>query len=252
MMTATLVIGALALVVAGLVKGVTGMGLPTAGIGLLSLVMSPAYAAAMIVVPSAVTNVWQFAYGARPMATARRFIGLSVGLVVGTLLGDRFLGGLASPAALPALGGVLALYGVLGLTRFALVVPPRLESWLSPLIGLLTGLVTGTTGVSVIPAAPYLQALGLGRDDLVQALGLTFTVSTFALAATLALPGGATQGLFADPALVGASVVTLLPALLGMELGRRARLRLSQTLFRKVFFGGLAALGAYMLVRPLL
>ena len=37
----------------------------------------------------------------------------------------------------------------------------------------------------MIPAVPYLQALGLSRDQLVQALGLSFTVSTLALAAGL-------------------------------------------------------------------
>jgi len=41
-----------------------------------------------------------------------------------------------------------------------------------PLIGLATGLVTGSTGVFVIPAVPYLQALDLDKEDLVQALGL--------------------------------------------------------------------------------
>ena len=44
---------------AGLVKGVIGMGLPTVAMGLLALVLPPAEAAAIVVVPSLVTNVWQ-------------------------------------------------------------------------------------------------------------------------------------------------------------------------------------------------
>ena len=89
--------------------------------------------------------------------------------------------------------------------------PPR-RSLAGPLCGLVTGALTGATGVFVIPAVPYLNALGLARDDLVQALGLSFTVSTLALAAGLAwhqaLPG----------ALLGGSLLALLPALGGMWL----------------------------------
>ena len=45
---------------AGFVKGVIGLGLPTVAVGLLGLVMPPAEAAALLVVPSMVTNLWQF------------------------------------------------------------------------------------------------------------------------------------------------------------------------------------------------
>ena len=48
---------------AGLVKGVIGLGLPTIAMGLLAIVLPPAQAAALLVVPSFVTNVWQLAFG---------------------------------------------------------------------------------------------------------------------------------------------------------------------------------------------
>ena len=44
---------------AGLVKGVVGLGLPTVAMGLLGLAMPPVAAAALLLVPSLVTNVWQ-------------------------------------------------------------------------------------------------------------------------------------------------------------------------------------------------
>ncbi|MFG1477169.1 sulfite exporter TauE/SafE family protein [Xanthobacter sp. V4C-4] len=251
MLATTALIGFLVLVLAGVVKGVIGMGLPTVGVGLLSVLMTPAHAAALLIVPSAVTNVWQFATGPGRGATLRRFATMMAALAAGTLTGGWMLGGLASPLALPALGCTLILYGALGLSRLTLAVPRRWEPWMSPLMGFATGLVTGTTGVSVMPSAPYLQALGLPRDDLVQALGLTFTVSTFALAVTLALPGGAADALFADPLLLLASAAALVPALIGMELGRRLRLATSPAVFRQVFFGGLAVLGLYMVGRSL-
>ena len=81
------------------------------------------------------------------------------------------------------------LYGVLGLTSVRFSVAPAAEWWLGPLIGALTGLATAATGVFAIPAVPYLGALNLDKEDMIQALGLSFTVSTIALAAALAAGG---------------------------------------------------------------
>ena len=69
--------------------------------------------------------------------------------------------------------------------------------------------MTAATGVFVIPAVPYLQAQGLQRDELIQAMGISFTVSTLALALGLYFNARYSE------ASLGASVLTLLPALAG-------------------------------------
>ena len=97
-----------------------------------------------------------------------------------------------------------------------------------PIVGALTGLLATFTGVFVLPNVPYLQALGLDRDDLIQALGLSFTVSTVALGVGLAANGAL------PTATVGASVLTLAPALIGMSSGQivaTGSARLSPSLF---------------------
>ena len=109
---------------------------------------------------------------------------------------------------------------------------------------MITGGVTAVTGVFVIPAVPFLQALGLEKDDLVQALGLSFTVSTLALAITLSQHGSLLQ---AD--VLGLSLLALLPALAGMYLGTWLRSRISPLAFRRCFFGGLLLLGADLAIR---
>lgn len=48
---------------AGLGKGVTGMGLPTVAMAVLGALVSPLAAASLLVIPSLVTNVWQFLAG---------------------------------------------------------------------------------------------------------------------------------------------------------------------------------------------
>ena len=231
---------------AGVVKGVVGLGLPTLAMALLALRLLPAQAAALLILPSLVTNVWQML----PLRTlpplVRQLWPMQVGVVLGTLAGAWWLGAPAGAWAEAALGVALLVYGAWGLWGRQL---PRtseaVQRVAGPVVGAATGLVTALTGVFVVPAVPYLQSLGLARDDLVQAMGLAFTVSTLALAGGLALnqqyPAAAATG----------SALLVLPALIGMKLGERLRQRLSPARFRLCFMGALMVLGAWMLWRAL-
>lgn len=237
---------ALTFTLAGLVKGVIGMGLPTIAMGLLAEAMAPAEAATLLLVPSFVTNLWQLAAGPDCRALIRRLWPMLCGIGVGTLAGSGLLAEDRGGRAAMALGGALIFYALLGLAKVRLAVPRRWERWLGAPVGLATGLVAAATGVFVIPAVPYLSALGLEKDALVQALGLSFTVSTVALGGSLFF-GGAVQG-----GLAGSSLLALVPALIGMVLGQRLRALVDAASFRLCFFLGLLALGADLLARPLL
>src|SRR5438445_722449 len=67
-----------------------------------------------------------------------------------------------------ALGAVLAAYGAYGLLARRFQVERASERWLSPLIGLVTGSLSGATGVFVIPTVPYLTSLKMTSEELVQ------------------------------------------------------------------------------------
>lgn len=232
-------------VLAGLIKGVIGLGLPTVAMAFLTLMLPPADAAAILVLPSFVTNVWQLA-GPQLARLLRRLWPMQLGSALATLATAHRFGAVSSAGAAAGLGGALMLYSLTGLAPLRLELPKRLEPWLGPVVGATTGAVTAMTGVFVIPAVPYLHALRLPPDDLIQALGISFTVSTIALAVTLA--GG---GQFAWPS-VGASALVLAAAFAGMIIGTALRVRMHPATFRRWFFIGLLALGAHLLLRGLL
>lgn len=231
---------------AGVVKGVVGLGLPTISMALLALMMSPSQAAALRIVPSLITNLWQL----RPWATLgpllRRLGPMQAGVCVGTLAGAWLLGAPAGSWVMAGLGAVLIGYAAWSLSGARLSVPDGAETWLGPLMGAVTGVVTAATGVFVVPAVPYLQALDLSRDELIQAMGISFTVSTVVLAIGLFFNGRYSVG---D---ASTSLLMLVPALIGMSLGQYLRQRLSPALFRKCFLGSLIALGLHMIVREAL
>lgn len=234
---------ALIFFMAGIVKGVTGMGLPTVSMGLLGAFMPAVAAASLLLVPSFVTNIWQLLAGPSLLHLVKRLWPMMLCIVAGTIAGASLLTDGNQQWTTAALGVTLVVYAAFSLLARQLSVPARLERFLSPAIGLATGVVTGATGIFVIPAVPYLQALRLSKDDLVQALGLSFTVSTVALGLGLAR-GGALQ---ADGLVL--SVLAVVPALLGMWAGQRLRDRISPATFRRWFLTCLLLLGLELALR---
>lgn len=224
----------------GTVKGVIGLGLPTIALGLFAATMDIRAAMALLLVPSFVTNIWQVASGGHFRALLRRlwpFLGCAA---VAIWFGGAALKGADAGWLAALLGALVVAYAVLGLTRPAFRLAPRREAVAGPLVGIVNGVLTGLTGSFVVPGVLYLQALGLSRDALVQAMGMLFMASTIALAAAL---GG--HGLL-PTALLGTSTAAVIPAMIGMTVGRRLRGRLSEAAFRKVFFWALLVLGLYI------
>ena len=232
--------------IAGMIKGTIGLGLPAVSMALLTLLMSPFQAATLLIIPSLVTNIWQLFAEGHVLRLIRRFWSLLLGIIVGTIWSVFPTLGQGEFQSEILLGGMLALYGAYGL--FARNMPnlaPH-EKWLSPIIGYLGGALTVATGVIVIPVVPFLQSLHLKRDDLVQSLGLAFTVSTVCLAIYLYL--NPVDQMNIDWKM---SLIALIPALIGMWFGTKIRYRIPEQKFRKLFFLGLVLFGSYMVLHQL-
>ncbi len=229
---------------AGIVKGVTGMGLPTVTMGLLGMVMPPVRAVTLLIVPNMVTNLWQLFTGPDFRGLLLRFWPMMVGIVAGTFSGIGLLTHGGGNGATVGLGVVLVLYSVTGLLAWHGTVAREREKWLSPLVGAVTGVIAGGTGTFIIPAVPYLQSLNLEKEALVQALGLSFTVSTIAMVAALGGRGAL------HPVSLWLSLFALIPALAGMAVGQRIRSRVSPATFRRWFLICLGVLGLQLVMKP--
>ena len=247
-MTDPFIIAAIALVFlfAGGIKGVIGLGLPTVSLGLLAIFLDLTTAMALLTMPAAATNVWQAAVGGNARIIVRRLWPFMLAATVTVWLGAMALTRVDLALLSALLGLILLLYAGLSLGGWRFEIPARAEGWAGPLFGSVNGILTGMTGSFVVPGIMYLQAIGLNRDALVQAMGFLFGASALALAVAL---GG--SGLFPrDTGIVSAAA--LVPALIGMAIGQRIRRRLSEERFRRVFFVGILALGAYIFAAAVL
>ncbi len=246
MVTTTTLIIVAVFVMAGIVKGVIGLGLQVLPMVLLVIIMPPIEAAALLVVPGLVSNIWQIATGPPPWPMVKRLWPLMAGIVVGTWLGDRLDIGMMGPQAGTArimLAVTIIVYAALGLAKWRFHIPRSQQTWAAPVVGMANGLLTAATGVFVVPAVPYLAALGLDKDELVQALGLVFLTATLSLAVNLGMAGALNAG-------IGwLSLLALAASLTGMALGQAVRDRLNAETFRTCFYAGLLGLGVFVLSR---
>jgi hypothetical protein len=235
-----LILIAAAFLLAGFIKGVIGLGLPTVSMGLLAVTMPPAHALAIVIVPAVVTNIWQTFVGPYLRDIIRRLWPLMLGTVVGIWLNAGSLTGPYARYGTIALGMLLVIYAIIGLSKFSVTVARGNEKWIGAIVGLVTGVISAATGVQVIPSMPFMQAIGMEKDELVQALGVFFTVATLGLAFNLTSAGL----LNASTALPGA--VAMACAFAGMFIGQAVRSRLQPEAFRRWFLIAMIFLGIYL------
>jgi uncharacterized membrane protein YfcA len=225
---------------AGFVKGTIGMGLPTVAIGLLATRMPPAHALAIVIVPSLVTNIWQTFGGPYLRDIVRRLWPLMAGVCVGIWSGSGLMTGPYAAYGSIVLGVLLILYAIVGLSKVRFSVPRSNEKWIGGIVGVATGLVSAATGVQVIPSMPFMQAIGMEKDELVQALGVFFTTASVALIFNLTDAGLMSVSI----ALPGA--IAMVAAFAGMYIGQVLRSRMAPETFRRWFLISMLMLGIYL------
>ena len=225
---------------AGAVKGVIGLGLPTVSLAILTVVIDMPSAMALLLVPSFATNLWQAVVGGNGRILLLRLWPFLLTATATVWIGAMALASVDLSLLSALLGLLLITYAGISLAGPRVIVTPRQEPWAGPVTGLANGLLTGMTGSFVVPGVMYLNALGLSRDALIQSMGMLFTLSTLALALALR-----NHDLLSVTQL-SYSALALLPAIAGMVIGQRIRRVISERLFRRVFFLSLLLLGAYI------
>ena len=226
--------------IAGVVKGVSGMGLPTVSMALLGLIIPPAEAAMLMLLPSLLTNLAQCT-GQYWRSLCLRLWPLWTGLILFAVFSPLSdIGGSDKHVRL-LLGTVLVAYGLWGLVKPVLPNFGRHMQLAGFFAGVLSGILTAATGVFVIPLVPYLQSLKLAKDELIQALGLSFMLATVALSIRLGSMGSA--GLNLD---VIAQPIALVSAGIGLWFGSHIRRHLRPTQFQRALYSVFLFLGIVM------
>lgn len=239
----TIAIAAAGLLLAGIIKGATGLGYASCALPFLVLAIGLKPAMALVLAPTIATNLSLILTSGHLRETIVRFRWLYLAMLPGIAAGVALLVHVDQALAVKVLGGVILVYVTLTLAKPDFELPARLRAPLQPPAGFLNGVLTGLTGSQVVPLLPYVMSLQLDPARTVQANNIGVAVGTALLAGGLA-----SAGLLSGPLALG-SLAAIAPALLGTALGVRLRAVLSVGQFRFLVLVTLFGIGVTMLVK---
>ena len=232
------------LAVAGVIKGVTGLGYASCALPFLVFALGLKTAMATVIIPAMATNVSLALNGGHVAETWDRFKLLYVSMLPGIAAGVALLIWIDQALAITVLGVIIISYACIALARPNMALPQGLERPLQIPAGFLNGVVTGLTGAQVIPLFPYMMSLNLAPDRMVQAINFAVMIASTVLAVALLATGILT------PRLLAISCFAIAPALLGVEFGIRLRRHIAPDRFKRIVLATLMLSGLLMLLRP--
>jgi uncharacterized protein len=232
---------ACSLIVAGLLKGIIGVGMPVVALPLLSLFIDVKSAAMLLSMPLIFTNLPQALEGGKTGRCLVQLMPVILGMIPGLLLGVRIL--LAVDANVAKIIAGLVLMGVGGVTLLA----PKLQ--LQSRFILPTGIAFGffggvLGGVAAMPGPLvfiFLLAKGLHGKAFTKEASLYLVVSAGLLALLLT---ASRQFSWPDVSISSAAMV---PVVLGMYVGQHMRDKIAPGAFRMLVLIAVIAAGADLL-----
>lgn len=228
---------------AGFVKGLTGLGFSSTCLPFLVLALGLKTAIPLVLLPSLATNASVMIDAGHFKETVTRFWPMYLLTLIGLGVGLYLLVSFDETGLVVVLGLVLMAYGVWALAKPDLRLPSHLEKPLALPSGFLTGIINGCTGCQLVPSMPFLMALHLEPSRFLQAINISFSLSSLVVALGLAKFGLLTWKI------LGLSALSFVPVFAGIWLGTRLRKRLSVEAFRKAALSVLVLLGALLLLR---
>ena len=218
-------------------------GFPIVATPLLALALDVKTAVAVSIIPNIVMDSVQTVCGGGTWSTVRRIAVLLVFGIIGMFVGTHLLAVLPPRVATLSLGVFVLLFVTVSLTGVTLRVEPAWERWLSPPIGFIAGILGGLTNVPGTALVIYFRALGMGKQEFVRSVAMSFM--TYKIVQLIAV---AYYGLLTVD-LVLISVALTLVGLAAFYLGLKVQDRLPEKTFNRVVVTFLSALGVWLVVR---
>lgn len=212
----------------GLVKGMTGVGLPIFAVPALASITSVEEAVVLMVIPVISANLWLVVSHWKHRSLIREHLPFLATGFCGALVGTGLLV-LISDRGLKLLLVIwLGLYLVQYVTNHRSLRLLRGGGRMSYVLGLAAGTIQGATGISAQVVAPYYHARGLAPEAYAFAAATTFLILSLAQVAAIA-----NMDLF-SPARIQLSLMALVPTLVFTRLGISLSRKISHAMFDKI------------------
>ncbi|NEQ37192.1 MAG: sulfite exporter TauE/SafE family protein [Okeania sp. SIO3I5] len=166
---------------AAFLKGITGLGFSTISLPTMATFLDPKIAIPLVIVPSLSSNLLVMAQAGKFQDALSNFWPIYVSTFPGLLLGVYVLNSIEGAISRGILGAILFLYALWALRSRPIILSEKMKTWLTVPVGLTTGVINGITGSQIIPILPFFLALDLSKETFVQAINLSFTLSSMVM-----------------------------------------------------------------------
>lgn len=222
-----LLFAAAVFLLAGTVKGVLGIGLPTISISMLAQFVDPRVSIAFLLFPALITNAWQIYRGGNVLRSARRLWPFVTCMAVVMFISSLFAARASTPLLVAGIGIMVVLWTVSGLIRSPPKVPEKFDRPLQVFCGAVAGVIGGLTAIWSPPMVMYLISIRCEKEDFVRFTGFII------ICGTVPLTLGYVVGGLLDRSLAIASALMIVPTLLGFSIGEYLRRFLGGQQFQK-------------------
>jgi len=235
-----------AYIVAASIKGLTGIGFSTSCLPIMALRLDLKVAIPLVIIPSIVSNIVVMIQAGRFREALKRFWPMYLASIPGLLIGLSILVAINVSAAKAILGLVLIVYVSWALANKHLALSEKWERILKPPAGFFTGFINGLTGSQVMPSLPYLLSLNLHKNDFVQAINISFTLSSLIMLVGMNRLG------HLPPSTFMLAVGGLIPVLTAVYIAGKLQHKLTGESHRKLVLGFLLVMGLILLLKVLI
>lgn len=240
---AILIVG---LAFAGLAKGATGMGLPLVATPVLAGVFGPRMAVVIVTIPIFVSNSLLLVQGRARPGIFRSIVPFLIAGALGTLIGVQLLARLDERTFAVLITVMVAVFLLRGDRLIGDDPRARRARILGPLVGLVGGVLQGTTSIASPLVGSYFHALRLPTREFVVVLAAVFELNAF-----VQVIGYAWLGLF-TPEVLAIGLLGLVPTLIALLAGMFLRGKLDPSAFRRLIVVLLVLSTANLLYRSFL
>ena len=214
-----MLIAFITLLIAGIVKGAIGSGVPVIVIPILTMLYDVQLAIAVLIAPNLFSNalqVWQYRHHLLPLRFLAAF---SIAGGLGIILGTWGLVVLSPDMLSLGVAGAIVMYLAIKLAKRHFALPLHTATRIVIPVGLLAGVLQGAAGMSAPASVTFLNAMQLERRVYIGSISVFFVAITSVQIPALLSTGILTweRALFSVLALI----VMLATMPLGANLGKR-------------------------------
>ena len=212
---------------AGIIKGAAGLGLPTAAMGLMTITIAPRMAIALLIFPLIFTNAWQIYRSGNIYPTFKKYFTFIFMLIIFVWLTVNKTTEVSDNILIGFLGASVLLFVIANIFKNAPFIPIQHDQKAQIISGFFAGVMGGLTSVWAPPLAIYLAARRIPKEEFVRVSGLIFFIGSIPLLLAYLAQGHLNKELSV------LSIFLLLPTFVGFWLGEKIRNKMSEIVFKK-------------------